>query len=233
MDLYSKNLIIDYVWQYSHFYANKLIECEQHYLDGRGYSSLILLFEITENICKSVVGDFDSSFYCIVNELKNQNKITEEEKNFLSTNKFSIRKIRNLYAHANLMSINLVCMEGERIIYYPLTEEKSCLVLYEKVSLILFNLLGKILYGIHCDGLEKEIKTFEIKFKDFSARELLKFRGFSDEDIDKAELVTDSSNLVRLADNCPDIRAVRLIGERIAEFEKNRKNDEKKNNSSL
>lgn len=116
MDLYSKNLIIDYVWQYSHFYANKLIECEQHYLDGRGYSSLILLFEITENICKSVVGDFDSSFYCIVNELKNQNKITEEEKNFLSTNKFSIRKIRNLYAHTFQGKI------AEYVVYYCLRQ---------------------------------------------------------------------------------------------------------------
>lgn len=222
MDLFSKNEIVDYVWQYSHFYASKLIESEQDYLEGRGYSSLILLFETTENICKSVVGDFDSSFYCIVNELKNQNKITEEEKKFLSTNKFSIRKIRNLFAHANLMGISLVCSEGERTIYYPLTEEKSCLVLYEEISLILFNLLAKILYGIYCDGLEKAIRTFDIKFKEFSARELLQLRGFNDEDIDKAELVTNSSELIRLADNCPDIWAVRLIGERIAEFENSR-----------
>ena len=64
--LYTKQEVIDYIWQYSKFYGNKLGDCEQHYYDGDGYVALILMFEVAENICKSVVGDYESSFYKVV-----------------------------------------------------------------------------------------------------------------------------------------------------------------------
>ena len=62
MRLYDKGEVIDYIWQYSRFYGNKLGECERYFADGEGHTAIILLFEITENICKSVVVPNNSIF---------------------------------------------------------------------------------------------------------------------------------------------------------------------------
>jgi len=152
--LYEKGQVIDYMWQYSKFYGNKLGECERYFEDGEGYVAVILLFEVTENICKSIIGEYEAGFFNIVKKLKDYGRINEEEEGFLSIKEFSVRKIRNLFAHANLMGINIVQDENGRDIYYPLTEEDSCLLLYKKISYLLFNVLLKVVKDNFIIGLD-------------------------------------------------------------------------------
>lgn len=77
--------------------------------------------------------------FIVAKELKDKSIITNEEYKFISTNQFSIRKVTNLFA------VNLVNIENNREILYPLTEEESCLLPYSKVSDIIFNLIFKII----------------------------------------------------------------------------------------
>ena len=50
-----KNAIIDNVWQYSHYYAQSLQTCEILYKEGQGIACLNVLFNVFENVSKSVI----------------------------------------------------------------------------------------------------------------------------------------------------------------------------------
>lgn len=215
MELYDKRKVIDYIWQYSRFYGNKLGDCEYHYEKGEGYVAIILLFEVAENICKSVFGDYNGNFNSIVSKLKDSGKITAVEEGFLSTNEFSIRRIRNLFAHANLAGIHIVQEENGREIYYPLTEEDSCLLLYEKVSHLLMNLLLKVIAEsfvseINID-LEDELREFEVRIENLSARKMLEMLGYPDDHIKSVENTIDEEKLKRLAENSSNVNVLMEI----------------------
>lgn len=213
--LYGKGQVIDYMWQYSKFYGNKLGECEKYFDDSEGYVAVVLLFEVTENICKSIIGDYEASFFNIVKKLKEYGRINEEEEGFLSIKEFSVRKIRNLFAHANLMGINIVQNENGRDIYYPLTEEDSCLLLYNKISYLLFNVLLKVVKDNFIVGLDIDfgdlLSTFSLNIKELSARETLKLMGYSDRDIEKMESVCDENVLQRMADNSSNLNVLKML----------------------
>ncbi|NMC60536.1 MAG: hypothetical protein GYA51_14300 [Candidatus Methanofastidiosa archaeon] len=132
---------IDVVWQYSKFYGKNLFSCEDFYCNDRGYIALILLFETIENVCKSIVEDYDLSFYKVVQKLGEMRLISEQEECFLSTDEFSVRKIRNLFAHADLSSIGFF----ENGIYYSLVEEESCMILYRKVFTPSLNMMVNLI----------------------------------------------------------------------------------------
>lgn len=203
--LYTKQEVIDYIWQYSKFYGNKLGDCERYYYDGDGYVALILMFEVTENICKSVAGDYESSFYKVVEKLHKEHYITDYEREFLSLKQCSIRNIRNLFAHANLMAINIVQEEKGRDVYYPLSENESCLLLYKLISALVFNVLldvvkSNLLLSIP-DELEGLLLKYNIKIVELTAEETLKLQGFAEKDILKMNVLVDENAMIRLADN--------------------------------
>lgn len=203
--MYTKQEVIDYIWQYSKFYGNKLGDCEQYYYDGDGYVALILMFEVTENICKSVVGDYESSFYKVVEKLHKEHYITDCEREFLSLKQCSVRNIRNLFAHANLMAINIVQEENGRDIYYPLSENESCLLLYKLISALVFNVLldvvkSNILLSVS-DELEELLLNYNIKIVELTAEETLKLQGIAETDILKMNTFVDENTMMRLADN--------------------------------
>lgn len=100
------------------------------FLNENGYPALLLLFAVVENVCKSIIEDYNLSFYEVVERLETIHFINRVEKNFLSKNDFSIRKIRNLVVHEDLMSIFYV---DENEIFYPLYENESCLKLYKQL----------------------------------------------------------------------------------------------------
>lgn len=70
MDILNKESSLKLVWQYSNFYGQNLYDCEQLHNNGKSYVALILLFETTESICKSIIEDYDSSFFHVVEQLK-------------------------------------------------------------------------------------------------------------------------------------------------------------------
>lgn len=221
MKLYSKNEVIDYVWQYSRFYGNKLGDCENYFLNGEGYVALVLLFEVTENICKSVVGNYDDNFNVIVKRLKDEGKISKEEEGFLSTDKASIRKIRNLFAHANLTSLHIVQEENGREIFYPLTEEDSCLLLYEKISEYLFNLLLKIIANDFMAEIEVDLgdclNSFQLRIDTLSSKEMLRLLGFPEDYFEGCEDEIREADLQRLANNSANVHILTEIFKNLKE----------------
>lgn len=154
---YSKHEVIENLWVYSRFYAQRLYECEELFNEEKGYVSITMLFSILESIMKLAADDFDSPLYEIAKKLNDQSIISDEEHRFVSTDKYSVRKIRNLFAHANLFAINIVNIEEEKEILYPLTEEDSCLLLYRKLSDVIFNLILKIISRDFIDELKNSI----------------------------------------------------------------------------
>lgn len=86
---YSKEEIVDFVWQYSRYYSQRLHECEELYREEKGYASITMLFSVLENIMKLYADDFDSPFYKIAKKLKDQSVLTLEEYKFVCTCKSS------------------------------------------------------------------------------------------------------------------------------------------------
>lgn len=129
MNTLDKELSLQLVWQYSNFYGQSLYDCEHLHRNGKSYVALILLFETTESICKSIIEDYDSSFFHVVGQLKELGLISEFGEKILSTGEFSIRKIRNLFAHADLSNL-FVVDDG---IYHSLQEVDTFSLLYLRV----------------------------------------------------------------------------------------------------
>lgn len=131
---------IQFIWQYSKFYGNNLYECIDLYNHDKGYLALVLFFETLENICKSIIENYDISFFDVIKELKEMNLINKQEEYFLSTHNSSVRRVRNLFAHANLSTLGF----WEKGIYYPLEEESSCLLLFKKMFVPSLNIMIKL-----------------------------------------------------------------------------------------
>lgn len=131
--------------------------------------------------------------------------ITDCEREFLSLKQCSVRNIRNLFAHANLMAINIVQEENGRDIYYPLSENESCLLLYKLISALVFNVLldvvkSNILLSVS-DELEELLLNYNIKIVELTAEETLKLQGMAETDILKMNTFVDENTMMRLADN--------------------------------
>ena len=76
------------------------------------------------------------------------------------------------------MAINIVQEEKGRDIYYPLSENESCLFLYKLISLLLFNVLldvvkSNLLLSIS-DELEELLLNYNIKIVELTAEETLR-----------------------------------------------------------
>lgn len=77
--IYSKGEVIDYIWQYSRYYGNLLISCEELSKERNlnGHVSLIYLFNILENIIKSQIHDYDASFVKVEWPQKSRQKLIQ------------------------------------------------------------------------------------------------------------------------------------------------------------
>lgn len=182
-DFYSKNEVINYVWKYSNYHGNLLSYCEDiaNKGSGNGFVSLIFLFNVTENIFKDRTKDYDASFFNVIKVLKNQDMITQIEYKFLNNKENSIRKIRNLLAHANLSKYNLSFNEEGRDIKYSFVENETCIKLYELVSNILYNLMLRVVSVNFVDPfeikLDDKINKLEINIVESTPEEILESKG--------------------------------------------------------
>lgn len=207
-----KNEVIGMVWQYYKFYGNQLSECETLYKEEHYHSAIILLFNINEVMYKSILEKYDLSFIKVLKILYENGTISSEEHEFLSTDKNSIRQLRNHLAHANLTAINLE-FESEQGILYPLEEETTFKKLYEAISEDIFVLIYKIVCSMNylSVDLKHDLKIPYI-IKKFTSSELLEMKGFDREAIDnfKNSDVNESTKL-RLADNSSDVKVLSSI----------------------
>lgn len=170
---------------------------------------------MSENIFKSVIENYDDSFYKIVKTLHEKNIINSLEYDFISEGDFSVRKIRNLFAHSNLSSINLEFNEEPGILY-PLTENESCLKLYDKMSNIIFNIMLKVISEkliVKFDiDLEEAIADLAVNYKMLSSSDILMLKGFSDKDIESFDRIEiQEETKIRLANDSSDVKVLANI----------------------
>lgn len=218
-----KRLILDYLWQHSRFYSSRLYECEELYRQNRGYAAIFMLFSCFESICKSVANDYDSSTYKIYKKLYDQKLLTGTEYAFINTKEFSLQKSRNLFAHANIGAINLIVDDSRKEILWPLTEDDTALLLYEKISDIVFALVLKLISATFLKDVKKdivinldnEISLCQLNFRILTAKEMLVLKGFP-EDYIPDDLGIPEDAKIRLIDNAPDVNVYKFIFENIA-----------------
>lgn len=238
MRLHSKVEVADYIWQYSHFYHYCLVQCENLYREEKGFSCVMTMFNCLENIAKSVANDYDSNLYNIFLHLYKKSIITKKEYDFLNEGDFCVRKIRNLYAHKNIAAINFLGDFEGRELLWPLTENETSLMIYSKISDIVFNLMIKIVSSGFIDSVREKfeaplddvIDECNIKYKILTSKELLALKGYPEDYIPDNIDMTEEMR-VRLVDNAPDINInMHLYDQIISEIKKGNIND-KKNNS--
>lgn len=222
-----KKVILDYLWQHSRFYYSRLYECEELYRQNRGYVAIFMLFSCFESISKSVANDYDSSTYTVYKKIHDQKLLTDTEYSFINTNEFSLRKIRNLFAHANIAAINLIVNEDEKETLWPLTEDDTATLLYEKISDIVFALVLKLISATFIEEVKKdividldyEISLCQLNFRTLTTKEMLVLKGFP-EDYISDDLGIPEEAKIRLIDNAPDVNVYKFIFEKITDLPK-------------
>ncbi len=218
---YSKQEVIEYLWLYSRYYSQRLFECEELFQEEKDYASITMLFSVLENIMKLSTDDYDSSLYDVAKKLNEQSIITDEEYKFVSTNKHRVRKIRNLFAHANFFAVNIVNIENNEEILYPLTEEDSCLLLYNKLSGIIFNLIFKIISREFIDevknniniDLSKQLLTLKLDIKTLTLNEMEALKGIPVNSVAKLDIPNNKK--LKILDEAPDVNVYASILENL------------------
>ena len=207
-----KSTALDYLWIHSRFNAICLYQSEELYREGKGFSAVIVLFSSLENVAKSVANDYNSNLQTVFKKLFDAGVITEIEHEFLNVGDACIRKIRNLYAHANISSINLINTENGNEVLWPLTEDETSLLIYEKISDIIYNLILKCVCSNFIDEVKNKfsqplddiIMQCDLRFKMLSVKELLILKGYPSDYIpDDLDIPEDAK--YRMVDNAPDL----------------------------
>jgi hypothetical protein len=205
-----KNETIHLLNYYSKYYCRQYIACEELFENQKGHLALFNLFALFENIMKSTLNDFDDTFYNLNLRLKDKNLINELELNFLNDKKVGIRKIRNILAHANLSKYDLEIIGDD--LTFPFTENETCLILYQHLSIIISGIILKILepsmvlnYEINVNS---QIEKLNFNFITRTPEELMKFKGI---EIDDEWEKLDEATKYRLIENSPDVNVLTEI----------------------
>lgn len=212
--MYSKSYVLDYLWLHSRFYHYCLFQSEKLYREEEGYPALVMLFNCMENIFKSAVNDYNSRAVEIYKSAYDAGLISETEHSFLNEGQYCLRNIRNLYAHANIAAISFIVNENGKDIYWPLTENDTSLLIYEKVSDIIFNLILKISSNFidkvsneinACSaGLDDAIKKCSLQFVTLSVEQLLVMKGFPANYLEDCVDIPEDTK-IRLIDNMSNV----------------------------
>lgn len=207
-----KTTVLDYLWIHSRFNAICLHQSSVLYREGKGFAAVTVLFSCLESVAKSVANDYDSSLKKVFKKLFDDGILTEIEHNFLNDGNHCIREIRNLYAHANVSAINLIDVEDGKEILCPFTEDETSLLLYKKVSDIVYNLILKCISADFIDEvkqrfsqpLDNAILQCDLKIKVLSVQDLLVLKGYPSDYISDDIEMSEAAKY-RLVDNAPDL----------------------------
>lgn len=227
--LHSKSIVADYLYSHSHFLHSCLVQCETLYQQNLGFSCVTVLFNCLENVARSATNDYDSKLIAVFSSLYEKGHITEKEHNFLNEGDFCLRVIRNKYAHRNAAAINFVVQSdgGEEL--WPLTENDTSLMLYDKISDIVFNLMIKIVSTGYIDSVKERFKApldpyiekCDLQYKTLTAKELLVLKGYP-EDYIPDDLSMPEDAKLRLVDCAPDLNINLPFYSRLADLLKNK-----------
>lgn len=131
-----------------------------------------------------------------------------------------------MFAHANLAAINIINIEKDKEILYPLTEEDSCLLLYSKLSDIIFNLILKIVSGgfifdvkknINID-LSKLLSDFKLELKVLTLNEMEILEGIPVDSVEKLDI--PYNHKVKILDEASNVNVYTSIFENLFKEEK-------------
>lgn len=213
MNKHSKAEVIDYIWQYSHYYGNQIAFLG--HVEENGCASLIYLFNLLENVLKAHIDDYGkTSFQDVVRESYKSGLLTKVEHDFLNNKKSGIRKLRNILAHANLSKFNI--RFGNEKLLYPLTENENCQLLYQKLSDIIFNIMLKIAalnLNVNVSvNVDNEIKALKISIVEFSPEDILIDKGIDPTTLDRCGWKDlKVSEQYRLAENASNVKLLSHI----------------------
>lgn|SRR3989338_4688462 len=189
---------------YSKYHCRQFIECEELFENQKGHLSIFYLFSLLENVIKSTLNDFDSTSFTLIQQLNNTSIINKKETDFLNSQSNGIRRLRNIFAHANLSKFDLKINDQQ--VTYPLIENETCLLLYEMVSPIISGIILKVLDPIleNDDNLDMTvlINLLDYEIIERSPEQLLEFKGMSAELFNGWEEL-DESTKYRLVENSP------------------------------
>lgn len=201
-----KNELIHQLNYYSKYYCRQLIECESLFENGNGHISVFYLFSLLENVIKSTLNDFESTNYKLIQKLQENYIINQTESEFLNNSQNGIRKIRNIFAHANLSKFDLKF--SNEVASYPFTENETCLLLYSKLSNIICGIILKIITPLlildNELDLTHSIEKLDYQIIEHTSEELMKYKGMDTENIKGWNELNESSKY-RLAENSSDV----------------------------
>lgn len=229
MPLHTKTVVADYLYSHSHFLHSSLVQCETLYQQNFGFSCVIVLFNCLENVARSAINDYESKLSAVFTSLYTKGYITEKEHDFLNKGDFCLRVIRNKYTHKNAAAINFVLQNDGRDELWPLTENDTSLMLYCKISDIVFNLMIKIVSAGYIDSvrekfnvpLDSYIDKCNLQYRILTAKELLALKGYPEDYIPDDLLIPEDAKL-RIVDCAPDLNISLPFYSKIADTLKNK-----------
>lgn len=205
-----KEEVIFNLTSYSKYYCRLYLQCEDMYEEGKGHFALFNLFALLENITKTILDDFEETYYNLNIRLKEKDLINDLEYEFLNNSKTGIRKIRNILAHANLSKYDLKLQKQK--VTFPFTENETCLILYKDLSIIISGIILKLLktslimnYDINNDRL---IKKLDFTIITRSIEELMEFKGMKSNSVWEE---FDAATKYRLLENMLDVNLLTAI----------------------
>lgn len=107
---------IDRIWEYSHYYGDMLFSAKRLYDNKEPYAAVMILFNTTELLLKSVRENYSKTFSEDIETLVRQGILTEEEQNYL-TDEMGIKNIRNIMTHRNAYQYCLESLDGKAFMF--------------------------------------------------------------------------------------------------------------------
>jgi len=133
--------MLEYIWQYSKYYGDMLATTKRLYDDEEYYASIMILFNATELICKSVRDNYAGNFANDLKWLNEHGLLNDEDYSFLDGKENGIRSIRNIMMHRDAYQY---CLESENGKALPFTESDTWQLVYDSYAPRIIEILSKL-----------------------------------------------------------------------------------------
>lgn len=133
----SKNKV-EFIWQYSRYYGNMISTAQRLYNNNEGYAAIVILFNATELIFKSLRENYSDNFNRDISALADMGLLTSSEKDFFDSKEYGLREIRNIMTHREAYQYCLETPEGKAL---PFVEADTWTSLYENYAPIIIDIL--------------------------------------------------------------------------------------------
>ena len=131
------------IWHYSHYYGDMLFSAKRLYDNEEPYAAVMILFNATELLLKSVRGNYSKTFSEDVETLVKQGILTVEEQKYLN-DEMGIKNIRNIMTHRNAYQYCLESLEGKAFMFSdPETWSIIFALHFDNIVEILYNAVNK------------------------------------------------------------------------------------------